>query len=150
MARLHHMAQRLAVVLLAVAREFAEVRFVYFLLQRTAREWPSLDQLGHAGVEKPFDGVARLRQHAPVDRIAHALHRENEPLRRLLAPLGEGGGRLRAIERAVDLDRGQVLARVLQLARMWQAVRIEHPAPGLERPPADAGPDRALLCHALL
>src|SRR5690606_175216 len=48
---------------------------------------------------------------------------------------------------AVDLDDRQVAARVGQLVGLPQARRIEHPAPGLERPAADPAPDPACRRH---
>src|SRR6185437_10707626 len=57
--------------------------------------------------------------------------------------LAEGLRRLAAVVGAVDLDRGQLAAGVLQLLGLRQALRIEHPAPRLEGPAADADIDLA-------
>src|SRR5690606_14166523 len=55
---------------------------------------------------------------------------------------------------AVDLDARQRPAGELQLALLHQPLGIEDPAPRLERPAADAYPDRTchdvLLCVALI
>ena len=101
------------------------------------------------GLEEPFDRAARLGELLGIDDGAMALHREDEILRRLVAPLGETLRPLAAIERAVDLDGGQLPARVLKLAPRRQLLRIEDAAPGGEGPAADADADLrrlALLC----
>ena len=42
---------------------------------------------------------------------------------------------------AVDLDRGELAARIFELARLREPLREEIAAPGLEGPAADADPD---------
>src|SRR4029453_1879914 len=81
-------------------------------------------ELGDAGLQEALDGFAGLRELAAVDGIARPLDREHEALRRLRAPLGKGCRRLRAVEGAVDLDRREALAGVLELARMRQPLGI--------------------------
>ena len=65
-------------------------------------------------------------------------------------PLHEARRLLRAVIGAVDLDRGQFRARILELARLRQALGKERAAaPRLIGPAADADPDlsrRRLLC----
>src|SRR5262249_14645393 len=51
---------------------------------------------------------------------------------------------LGAVERAVDLDRSQVLGGIGELARMRQAFGIEHAPPGLVGPAANSSVDIAL------
>jgi hypothetical protein len=98
-------------------------------------------KLGDAGVEEALDGVARFLEHAAVDRVARAFQREHEVVRDLVGPGAEGLGRLRAVEGAVDFDRGEMLDGVFELARVRQAFGIEDPAPGLIGPAADAPGD---------
>src|ERR1700684_602249 len=94
-------------------------------------------KLGDAGIEEALDRVTRLLEHAPVDGKAWAFEREHEILRHLARPFAERRRRLRAIERAVDFDRGHSLGGVRKLLRVRQALRIEHAAPRLKRPAAD-------------
>ena len=94
---------------------------------------------------------AGLPEHAAVGDEARSLDGEHEAVRHLARPFAEGRRRLRAVERAVDLDRGQALAGVGELLRMRQALRIEHAAPRLEGPAADPNVDMAFSqscsCH---
>ena len=57
------------------------------------------------------------------------------------APRGVRRGPLQRVERAVDLDRGQPLGGVLQLAALRQARRVEVAAPAGVAPAGDADPD---------
>src|SRR5262252_1360875 len=74
-------------------------------------------------------------------RIARPLHREDEVRRRLGMPFAEARRLLCAVEGAVDLDRGQRAARVVELTRLRQALGIEDAAPGREHPTANADAD---------
>ena len=56
-------------------------------------------------------------------------------------PFAEARGLLRAVEGAVDLDRGELAAGVFEFARLRQSLRKERAAPGLEHPAADADAD---------
>jgi hypothetical protein len=100
-------------------------------------------KLGDAGIEKALDRVARLLEHPPVDGKARALERKHEILRHLACPFAERRRRLRAIERAVDLDRGQSFGGVAELLRVRQTLRVENAAPRLKRPAADTDTDVA-------
>src|SRR5271155_3735536 len=100
-----------------------------------------LTELGHAGIEKPLDGVAGLFEHTPVGGKARALEREDEAVRNFARPFAKRRRRLRAIEGAVDLDRGQPFARITEFLRVRQAFGIEHAAPRLAGPAADADKD---------
>src|ERR1700688_860504 len=100
-------------------------------------------ELGDAGIEKALDGVAGLLEHPTVDGKARALEREHEFLRHLARPFAERRRRLRAVERAVDLDRGQPFGGVRKLLRVRQSLRIKHAAPRLECPAADTDADLA-------
>ena len=59
---------------------------------------------------------------------AGTLHREDEPVRRLVVPAPERVGPLQAVERAVDLDGGQVRGEVFQFAPVRQLGWIEDEA----------------------
>src|SRR5580700_9159910 len=100
-------------------------------------------KLGDAGIEEALDRVAGLLEHAPVDGKARALEREHEILRHLARPFAERRRRLGAVERAVDLDRGQPLGGVGKFLRVRQALWVKHAAPRLKRPAADADADMA-------
>src|SRR6185437_9333901 len=146
-ADLDHVAQFLAAEFLRQQlQKAAEIGGIEFLGRRELPEQGTQmrAELGHAGIEKALDRVAGLFEHAPVHRIARPLDREHEPCRHLARPRSESFWRLGPVERAVDLDRGQPLGRVMQLLRMRQTFRIKHAAPRLERPAADADADSAL------
>src|SRR5580700_12343117 len=100
-------------------------------------------KLGDAGIEEALDRIARLFQHPPVDGEARALEREHEILRHLARPFAKRRRCLRAVERAVDLDRGQPFGGVGKLLRVRQSLRIKHAAPRLKRPAADTDTDMA-------
>ena len=121
-------------------QEAAEIGGVEFFRRRELPEQgtETVAELGHAGIEKPLDRVAGLFEDAPVDGIARALEREHETRRHFARPFAKRRRGLRAVERAVDFDRGQPLAGIGQLLRVWQTLRIKHAAPRLERPAADA------------
>ena len=97
---------------------------------------PELVELGQAAADEALDRFAGLAEHAPVGRVARGLDREHEVVGRRVAPLREARRALRAVVGAVDLDRGDLPARVLELARLRQPGRIEGLAPGLvDQPP---------------
>ena len=125
--------------------EFSEIRRIEFLGRRELPEQGAemLAELGHAGIQKAFDGIAGLGEHAAVHRKTRTFQREHEAVRHLARPLAKRRRRLRAIESAVDLDRGQPLARIGQLFRMRETLRIKDPAPRREGPAADADADLA-------
>src|SRR5277367_1728583 len=100
-------------------------------------------KLGDAGIEEALDGVACLLEYPPVDGKARTFEREHEIWRHLARPFAKRRRRLRAVERAVDFDRGQPFGGVAELLRMRQSLRIEHAAPRLERPAADTDADVA-------
>src|SRR5258708_13268381 len=79
--------------------------------------------------------------------IAGALDGKDEAIRNLRRPFAKGRRCLRAIEGAVDLDRGEVARRVAQLLRMGQAVGVEHAPPRRKGPTADADVD---VCGGLI
>src|ERR1700733_16019593 len=91
-----------------------------------------------AGIEEPLDRVAGVTQHAPVNGKPRTLEREHKTRRNLARPFPKSGRRLRAVECAVDLDRGQPFAGVGEFLRVRQTRRIEYAAPRLERPAAGA------------
>src|SRR6202035_4944115 len=100
-------------------------------------------KLGDAGIEKALDRVACFFQHPSVDGKARALEREHEILRHFARPFAECRRRLRAVERAVDLDRGQPFGGVGKLLRVRQTFRIKNAAPRLKSPAADSDADVA-------
>src|ERR1700683_1564994 len=100
-------------------------------------------KLGDAGIEEALDRVACFFEYAPVDGKARALEREHEILRHFARPFAECRRRLRAVERAVDLDRGQTFGGVAEFLGVRQTLRIKYAAPRLERPAADADADVA-------
>ena len=105
-------------------------------------------QLDQALVDETLDRFAGLGQHAAVGAEARGLHREDEAVRRLVAPLGPARRLEARIIRAVDFDRGELAAGVFELALLREIVGIEHAAPRLEGPAADA--DIGLACHTAL
>ena len=151
-ADLDHVAQPVTVECLRQQfEEPAEVLLIEFLVRRELPEQGSKPrpQLGHAGLEKSFDRVAGLRQHAPVYGVARSLHRKHETVRHFGSPLAKCRRCLGAIEGAVDLDRGEVHAGVGKLARMRQALRVEHAPPRLVSPASDTGVNPPCrVCHA--
>src|SRR5712692_12043403 len=70
--------------------------------------------------------------------VARPFNREDEIVRRLVAPAPEARRLLRAVECPVDLDRGDVSAGIVELARLRQPGRIEAAAPRCKDPAADA------------
>src|SRR6516225_5386705 len=140
-AHLDDMTQRTAVEFwrqqLEEAGEVGRVEF--FGRRELPKQRPKpLAKLADAGIEKPLDGVARFAQHPAIDGKARALDREHEARRHLACPFAERRRRLRAIERAVDLDRSEPLGGVGELLRVRQTLRIERTAPGFEGPAADS------------
>ena len=84
---------------------------------------------------------ARFGKDPPVGGKARALDREHETVGHGRRPLAEAFRLLRTVERRVDLDRGQPARGVGELLRLREAVGIEHAAPGLVVPAADADAD---------
>src|SRR5215510_14566783 len=101
-----------------------------------------------AGIVEALDGVAGFRQHAAVGGKAWALDGEDETVRHLTGPFAKALRLLRAVIGAVDLDRGQLRGGVGQLLRLCELLGIEHAAPRLESPAADADENVAALCSA--
>src|SRR5579871_3924180 len=124
-------------------QEFTEIGFVEFLGRRELPEHRAepVAELEHAGVVEIFDGVAGFGEHAPVGGEARSLQREHKTIRHLACPFAEALGFLRAVIGAVDFDRGQLRGRVLQLLRLRELFRVEHPTPWREGPAADADKD---------
>ena len=71
---------------------------------------------------------------------ARRLEREDEAVRRLVAPLLPAVGLEAGIVGAVDLDRRQLAAGIGQLFLLLEVGRIEVAAPGLEGPAAYTDP----------
>src|ERR1700746_919009 len=98
-------------------------------------------QFRYVGIKKAIARRARCLERATVSAKAQALERELEPVGHLARPFAKGCRRLGAVKGAIDLDRGEPLGGVSELLRMRQAFGIKQPAPGLERPAADADID---------
>src|SRR5262245_66000378 len=96
-----------------------------------------------------LDRIACFLDPTAAHRIAGTFYRKNKSLGHLRRPFAKGRRSLGAVEGAVDLDRGQMLAGVLELARMRQPFGIEDAAPGLIGPTSYPGVYIGLpLCHA--
>jgi len=145
-AHLDHMAQRAALERTRQQLEkFSKIRLVEFLGRRELpqdRAEP-VTQFQHAGIVKPLDGIAGLRQRPAIGGEARPLQREHKTVRHLARPFAKAFRLLRTIIGAVDFDRGQLGGRVFQLLRLRQLLRIKHPAPRREGPAADADVDVA-------
>src|SRR5262249_40565605 len=143
-ADLHHVAQLSSIERWwQMLEETTEVGFVEFLRRRELPEHRAemLSELEHAGIEEMLDRVARLLQHTPVHGKPRSFDRKDKTVRHFACPFAKSRGRLRAVKGAVDLDRGEALARVGKLLRVRQPFGIEHSAPGLVGPSADANTD---------
>jgi hypothetical protein len=136
-------------------QEGAEIGGIEFLGRRELPEQGTelVAEHGHARIEKALDRVAGFREHAAVCGEAGPFDRENEVVRHVSRPFGERGRLLRAIVSAIDLKRGDSTANILQLFGLWQFLRVEHAAPGLECPATysrsngSALAHRGLVCH---
>ena len=90
------------------------------------------------GLEELLDRFAGLGELAAMGRVARCLDREDEAVRHLARPFAEGRRCLGAIERAVDLDRGETGAAYSSSRVFGRPVGVEHAAPRREGPAADA------------
>ena len=139
-AHLDHMAQRAALELARQQLEkFAEIGIVELLGRRELPQHraEAVAKLQHAGIIKPFHGIAGLRQHPPVGGEARPLQRKHKTVRHFARPFAKALRLLRAVIGAVDLDRGQLRRGIFQFLRLRQLLRIKHPAPRREGPAAD-------------
>src|SRR5207249_1909212 len=121
----------------------AEIGFVEFLVWRELPEQGAEAgaKLCYAAAEESPDGVGSLRKDGTVGGVLDGLEREHKTIRRLARPFAVSRRRLRAVEGAVNLDRGQAFARVGELFRVRQSLWIERAPPGREGPAADADAD---------
>src|SRR5262249_29064895 len=87
-------------------------------------------------------------QHFALSHETWCFEREDEALRRFVTPLREHLGRLQSIERAVDLDRGDLAARIAQLILLGYLARIERLAPRLVTPATDTRADPSGLSRS--
>jgi hypothetical protein len=102
----------------AVRQQFekaAEVAGIEFFGRRELPEQgaETIAEFHNAGIQEPFDRVAGFLEHAPVGGKAR---------------FAKSRRRLRAIECAVNLNRGQVRAGISELFGVRQAFRIEFSA----------------------
>src|SRR5438105_4587434 len=104
-------------------------------------------QFEDAGSKEAVDRRAGRRQIGAVRDKARALQREDEVLRSFVVPAAKARRLLRAVEGAVDLDRGNSAASMGELARLRQAGRIKHAAPWRKYPAADTGSDSRCGTH---
>src|SRR3546814_18391146 len=65
-----------------------------------------------------------------VGDVAAAFDRENEVVRRLGAPAPKAVRPLQRVKGAVDLDRVELTAGIIQFATLRQTLRIEYAPPG--------------------
>ena len=67
----------------------AEIGFVEFLVRRELPEQGAelAAQFGDAGVEKALDRIARLGEHAAIDRVARTFQGKHEAVRHLRPPI---------------------------------------------------------------
>src|ERR1700692_655285 len=123
--------------------EFSEIGFVEFLGWRELPEHgaEAVAEFEDAGIVKPLHGIAGLRQHAAVGGKTRAFQREKKAVGHLARPFAKTFRLLRTVIGAVDLDRGEFGGRVLQFFGLDKFFGIEHAAPWLERPAADADKD---------
>src|SRR6185369_5157774 len=98
-------------------------------------------ELEHARGEEVCERRLDVAQLLHVGDEARALDREHEPRGRLGVPARKRIGTLEAVERAVDLDRVELPARVLELAPVCEPFGIEHAPPVGVRPTRDPDPD---------
>src|ERR1700730_17131354 len=143
-AYLNHVAYRAAVELLR--QQFEKGGETGFVERHPRSELPQhrpelVVQLEHAGRKEAFDRRAGCRQIGPVRDKTRALERKDEVLRCLVVPPAKTRRLLRAVEGAVDLDRGDLAARMGELTRLRQAGRIEDTPPRRKHPGADPDPD---------
>ena len=120
-ANLDRMTDRPAIERLRQEREKAgEVRRIELLGRRHLPEHRTelRLQFQHTAGEEPLDRGTGLGQHAPVGCELRTFEREHEIVRRLGRPFAEAVRLLRAIEGTVDLDAGELTARVFEFARV--------------------------------
>jgi len=145
-AHFHHMTQCAAFELARQQFEkFAEIGFVELFGRRELPQHRTepVAQFEHAGIIKPLYGIAGFREHPPVGREARSLQREHKSVRHLAGPFAKAFRLLRAVIGAVDLDRGELRARIFELFRLRETLGIEDAAPRLKGPASDADSDLA-------
>src|SRR5258708_7627546 len=131
--------------------EAAEISLIEFLggCKLPEQGTQMLAEFEQSGIKETLDGVAGFRKYAPVHRITRSLYGKDEAVRHLDCPFAKGRRRLRAVEGAVDFDRGKVAACICEFLRLRQPVGIKYAAPGLVGPTPDADTDfcRCINCH---
>src|SRR5215471_490440 len=103
-----------------------------------------LAQFEHAAGEEAVDRGGRGCEIPAMCRVARSLEGEDKVLGRLAVPPAETRRPLRTVERTVDLDRGDLAARIAELASLWQARRVEEAAPRWVNPTADPDANRCV------
>src|SRR5579859_297616 len=103
--------------------EGGKLRLVEFDVRRKLPEdRPELlPQFLDAAAEKAFERRPRAAEIGAVRQIARALQGEDEIRRRFVMPAPEGLRILQPVEGAVDLDGGDLPARIMQFLRLPQS-----------------------------
>jgi len=145
-ARFEHMGQRTP---LRFAREQRQKRGEILRLKLLRpRELPQdrpelVAQRRDRALHEARDRFARFGQHFAVHRVTRRLQRKHATIGRFRRAFLETRAGLRAVEGAIDLDGGDVAARVFELARVRVFGRKGCASPRLIGPPADARADHA-------
>jgi len=113
--------------------------------QQEAREERAelVAQVEDSGGEEIGQRLVDVPQAQQVRDVARALDREEETRRRLAIPVVVVLRTLQRVERAVDLDGGEMPAAELELAAMGQSLGVPDTAPRLVAPAGDADADHA-------
>src|SRR5690606_12122747 len=103
--------------------------------RKLPQDGPELFAQGqHALREEVCQGLLDIPQLEHVSDVPAALHAEDEVRGRLLVPLLPALRALERIERAVDLDSGELRGGVRKLVLLSEVVGIERAAPRLVSP----------------
>src|SRR5579862_1393082 len=146
MAHLQRMAQRQSIHL--TRQELEEALEILGIELLAGHELPvdrpqPVAEHGDALTDEAEDGLAGVDERLAIGAETRRLHREDEAVGRLLAPLGPARGLEGRIVGSVDFDRGEAAAGEFELPLVRQPLRIERTAPGLIGPAADADVDLA-------
>src|SRR5260370_34316027 len=138
------MAYRAAIELLR--QQFEKGGETGFVESHPRRELPQdrpelVAQLEHARAKEAVDRRTCRRQIGAVSDKTWALQRKQKILRRLIVPAAKARRLLRAVEGTVDLDGGDVAARIAELARLRQARPRKDNAPAAKHPIATTRPE---------
>src|SRR3954463_2594517 len=126
-------------------QKLAKIRFVKFLGRRELPEHrtQAITEFQHAGIVEPFDRIAGLPQYPAIGGETRPLYGKHKTVGHLARPFAEAFRLLRALVRAIDLDRGAFGRGVFQLLPLRQLLRIDPSSPWREGPSADSDVDFA-------